>query len=116
MKTIPLTQGKVAIVDDEDYTWLMQWKWHSSYGYAMRRERTWSGKQKGIFMHRVVNKTPLGLETDHINRNKLDNRKENLQSVTHQENTCNKDFIQITHKSQMTRLKNKLVLTRSLIK
>lgn len=43
MKQIPLTQGQFALVDDEDYDWLMQWKWHAFQGptnktyYAAKR-------------------------------------------------------------------------------
>jgi hypothetical protein len=29
-KEIELTQGKVALVDDEDFEWLSQWKWQAS--------------------------------------------------------------------------------------
>lgn len=95
MKEIELTRGKVAIVDDDDYEYLRQYKWQfNSDGYAVRRQ--YYGKingkyvQKGIFMHRIVNKTPGGMQTDHINGNKLDNRKENLRSCTYSENARNK--------------------------
>ncbi len=74
---IPLTQGKFAIVDPEDYEWLMQWKWSFNTGYAVRGTRK-GGKQLKFRMHRVIAKTPNGFETDHINRNKLDNRRCNL--------------------------------------
>lgn len=40
-------------------------------------------------MHAVINKTPKGYDTDHINRNRLDNRRANLRTVTHQENLYN---------------------------
>ena len=61
-------------MDKEDFEWLSQWDWHiSSCGYARRQEN-----KKPIYMHRVVNKTPDGLLTDHINRDTLDNRKKNL--------------------------------------
>lgn len=90
MKEIPLTRGYVALVDDEDYNWLNQWKWCADgNGYATRSvggKRT----QKKLYMHRLVNKTPEGLQTDHINRNRCDNRKENLKAVTPKENQQNK--------------------------
>ena len=40
MKKIPLTQGKFATVDDDDYDFLSQWKWHFSKGYAARKPYT----------------------------------------------------------------------------
>lgn len=91
MKSIPLTHGKFAIVDDEDYEWLMQWKWQASEkGYATRTQWVGNGKQKRISMHRLINKTPDGLETDHINGNRLDNRKCNLRTCTNAENQQNR--------------------------
>lgn len=89
MKYIQLTKGKQAIVDDEDFEYLSQWKWHySEPGYALH----WD-KRKKVYMHRLVNKTSIGLQTDHINKNKLDNRKFNLRSVTHQGNSINRPLI-----------------------
>lgn len=88
MKKIPLTQGKFAIVDDEDYEKLASHKWMYANGYAIRQTRR--GKLKNIWMHRVVNNTPDGYITDHANRNKLDNRKANLRTATRQENNRNK--------------------------
>jgi hypothetical protein len=86
MKEIKLTQGKVAIVDDEDYERLVQHKWSlnksKGYLYAARRDRI---DEVSILlkMHRDI----LGLTykdeniVDHINRNGLDNRKDNLRLV-----------------------------------
>jgi len=91
---IPLTKGAVAIVDVEDFDYLNQFKWCFNAGYAMRRIPNPVPKTKPrqiwVLMHRVVNKTPVGLMTDHINGNILDNRKKNLRSSTHQQNHFNR--------------------------
>ena len=88
-KKIKLTKGRYAIVDDEDFEFLNQWKWWSDgQGYAVRDIGGRKNKQR-ILMHRVVNKTPDGLVADHINRNKLDNRKKNLRNVTQRVNSLN---------------------------
>lgn len=93
MKVIPLTQGKFAIVDNEDYYFLMQWKWTFDGSYAIRRQhlRTVKGKSVGkkIYMHRLLMETPAGLDTDHINRDRLDNRRRNLRVVSHAVNLQN---------------------------
>lgn len=83
-----LTQGKYAIVDNEYYEFLNQWKWHvTANGYAARKEYP---NRNTIRMHRMVNNTPIFLETDHINNHKLDNRKINLRSATKAENNINR--------------------------
>ena len=95
MKKIKLTFGQSALVDNEDFDWLNQWRWYcNAQGYAVRKPYVrGSGKknQKGlsIRMHILVNKTPEGMETDHVNRDRLDNRKCNLRSVTSSQNKFN---------------------------
>lgn len=92
MKKIPLTQGKFALVDDEDYAKISKFKWYlHSGGYAAT---SGIGKVDGkvrryIYMHRIVNQTFPGMDTDHINGNKLDNRKENLRSCNRSGNAKN---------------------------
>jgi hypothetical protein len=87
MKRIKLTQNKFALVDNEDYGYLSSWKWcfDKSTGYA-------KGYSNGcnIYMHRLVNKTPLGMSTDHINQNKLDNRRKNLRNADKRLNGINR--------------------------
>lgn len=46
-------------------------------------------KYKKIYLHKEINKTPPGMDTDHINRDKLDNRKKNLRSVSRSYNNTN---------------------------
>lgn len=88
MKLIPLTQGKFAKVDDEDFEWLSQWKWKYDHGYAMRQE---GGRfhRRNVYMHRRIMNTPEGMDTDHINCDKLDNRRKNLRVCEHFQNNAN---------------------------
>lgn len=83
-----------AIVDEEDYDMLVQMgSWYlSDTGYAVRRCFV-DGRSKTVRMHRVVNDTPDGLVTDHLNRNRLDNRKSNLRSTDQAANAKNRRSI-----------------------
>ena len=86
-KSIPLTQGKYALVDDDDYEWLNQWKWClGSRGYAVRSVHN---PHKTILMHREITLTPPGMDTDHINGIRVDNRKCNLRICTQTQNKLN---------------------------
>lgn len=94
MKLIPLTKGLHAIVDDEDYEALSAHRWNASPThlgtfYAARSEKKANGRYSTVLMHRVVNKTPRGLQTDHINGTTLDNRRSNLRTVTARQNAQN---------------------------
>lgn len=90
MKYIQLTQNKKTIVSDEDYNFLNQWRWSYHRGYVVRSEYVKDKRTpKFIYMHRLINNTLEGMDTDHINRNKLDNRRENLRSATSSENKMN---------------------------
>lgn len=88
-KEIPLTQGKVAIVDDCDYAELSKWKWYHACGYASRHILS-NGEAKTVYMHRVIAGTPDGMDTDHINRDTLDNRRCNLRVCTTRQNMMNR--------------------------
>lgn len=94
MKEIKLTRGFVALVDDEDFEELSKSKWcvqPSGYTfYAMTRKPAGKYKQKTIRMHRVVMKTPDGMDTDHIDGNGLNNQKSNLRICTRSQNQFNK--------------------------
>jgi len=96
MKHIPLTQGKYAIVDNEDYDWLMTWNWYAVISKSQIKD-SWrayasSGQQCHLAMHRLLMIYPPGLEIDHINHNSLDNQKHNLRITTHRGNLSNKRY------------------------
>lgn len=89
MKTINLTQGRFALVDDDDYDELSKNSWsYSNAGYAQRGYKV-RGKCKTVLMHRQLLKAPDGIEIDHINGNRLDNRRSNLRFATRGENSFN---------------------------
>ena len=94
-RKIPLSQGKFAIVDAEDYDRLNQFKWCAvKYGenYYANRNGGKLGKFRRTFivkMHREVLNDPPGMIVDHINHNGLDNRKTNLRIVTREQNLWN---------------------------
>ena len=95
VRKIRLTQGQVATVDADDYGRLNQHKWYALWSkntrsfYAARKSRGEEGARREIQMHRVVMNTPQHLQTDHINHDTLDNRRENLRNCTRAENQHN---------------------------
>lgn len=91
-RRIGLTRGKSVLVDSDDYQFLNQWNWCFSTGYAVRFEKGDGEKHRVILMHRVITGAPDGKFVDHINSNRLDNRKSNLRTCSPQENTWNKSF------------------------
>jgi hypothetical protein len=91
MKEINITKGKMVLVDDEDYDYLNQWKWFFNGDYAARNININNGKRKRktYFMHHAILQPPIGMDIDHINRNKLDNRRNNLRICTRSQNRIN---------------------------
>lgn len=101
-KYIPLTRGKMAIVDACDYEYLNQWKWcfcpsetTKSGGYAGRVDLS-SGKRVKVAMHRLVysRRSEIDISSlkdiDHKNREGLDNRFDNLRHATRSQNSANR--------------------------
>lgn len=88
-KEIPLTQGKVAIVDASDYDWLMQFKWHaqkkSDKWYAGRAQ----GRNISFLMHREILDAPQGWLVDHKDGNGLNNTRNNIRLCTYAQNNFN---------------------------
>jgi len=90
MREIALTQGKFALVDEDDFEWLNQWKWFCNMGYARRKAKTVNGGRQTIHMHREILRSPPKSSGDHINGNTLDNRKINLRESSVIENCRNR--------------------------
>lgn len=84
--TIPLTRGRVALVDDADYPTLSQFKWYcTSDSYAARTVR-----KKTIAMHRLITGAQPGQLVDHRDGNRLNNTRANLRLVTPGQNQHNR--------------------------
>lgn len=95
MKKIPLTQGKFALVDDEDFERVSKYKWcadrhdrgNVTRWYAQRRVRLKNGKTKTQRLHKFI---LLGVgEVDHRDCDGLNNRRRNLRPATRSQNNCN---------------------------
>jgi hypothetical protein len=91
---IKLTREKSATVDSEDFEWLSVHSWFAHCGYARRQASCRGGiPRRTIHMHREILKYHGydldGLEVDHIDRNKLNNRKRNLRVATRNQNVRN---------------------------
>jgi len=88
-KLIPLTQGKFAIVDADDYDWLNKYKWCAAkikHTYYATRKK----KHKMLSMHRLILDAPPNLLVDHINHNGLDNRRKKLRLCSNFQNLLNR--------------------------
>lgn len=100
-RTIPLTRGYVAIVDDDDYEWLSEFKWCSTISetgkvYAAMRDILGDPQaplRKGLVqMHRKLLGLRFGdgLLADHISGDTLDNRRRNIRVVNKSQNSMNR--------------------------
>ena len=101
MKTIRLTRGKVALVDDADYEWLSQWKWHAQRNRFLTLPDRWvavrftAGRKNPhpLYMHRELARRwgwPDSPQFDHKDRDALNNRQENLRPASASQNGMNR--------------------------
>lgn len=93
MKQIPLTKGRFAIVDDEDFERVNAVKWKlNNCGYAVRNLPRDGGPRGQEMLHRTVLGLAKGdpMQADHINGDTLDNRRSNLRVCTQKQNAQNR--------------------------
>lgn len=105
MKKIPLntvrrTSKRIAPnftqVDDEDYEFLMQWKWYAKYNrsgktfYAIRGVKNDKGNMSHVYMHKVIMKCKEGEFADHIDKCGWNNQKSNLRLCSRSENNTHR--------------------------
>jgi hypothetical protein len=92
-KEIPLTRGRVALVDDADYPALAQHKWSAHRGptgYEYAARGVWgNGRVHSVAMHRVILAPPPDCDVDHIDHNALNNQRANLRLCTASQNGAN---------------------------
>lgn len=93
MKEIKLTKNKISIIDDEDFDRVSKYKWHClANDYAARKfyyeKKDGKWVTKYIRLHQFV-LNEFNKEIDHINGNRLDNRKENLRFCDRTLNNAN---------------------------
>lgn len=88
MKKIKIDNDHIALVDDEDYRIVSNFHWFMNGGYP---KRTISKSKTLESMHHLIMgySLKIGVVIDHINGNKLDNRKCNLRFATIQQNSWN---------------------------
>ncbi len=93
MKKIPLTQDKFALVDDENFSELSQFKWFAweqcGTFYALRNIRVDDGKRMIIRMHREVLNCRPTEQIDHKDGNGLNNQRSNLRVASSSKNNQN---------------------------
>lgn len=94
MKEIPLTRGRVALVDDLDFGELNEHKWYamrhlSGTFYAKRSVPQVDGKRGSVLMHRQILGAQPGEDVDHRNSDGLDNQRANIRRCTRTQNNAN---------------------------
>lgn len=89
MKEIPLTQGRIALIDDEDYERVMRFRWR-----ARRDKKTWYAEtgpsDRSVFLHNFILGTAPGFEGEHRDSDGLNNRRGNLRIATRSQNCMNR--------------------------
>lgn len=85
-----MNKGYISLIDDEDIENVNKFKWTYAHGYALSSYRKSLNVRGFIYLHRLIMKPPKDKVIDHINGNRLDNRKSNLRICTNRQNLMNR--------------------------
>lgn len=105
MQRLQINQNQFVLLDDDDFEKFSKWSWQvNNSGYVRRtlKRRMFKLPQTTIYLHRVMMEPPKGMVVDHINGDKLDNRRQNLRVVTQQQNQWNRHKTNRNNKSGYT--------------
>jgi hypothetical protein len=93
MIKIPLSQGKYAVIDDNDYQLVSKHKWYTKnctrIFYARTNLHIGRNRRSILYMHRLIMDAPKEMQVDHIDNDGLNNQRKNLRICTVAENTRN---------------------------
>jgi len=90
MTTVPLKDGRVFFIDDEDANRVLKLKWHvNKNGYVMHKKRNCKHIET-VYLHRFVLNLPAGVKVDHRDHNTFNNQKFNLRPATASSNGANR--------------------------
>lgn len=92
---VPLTKGKVAIIDAEDADRVLAYKWsacapRNGIFYAQARVDSGPGPRTHAYLHRFIMQPPPRMQVDHVNGNTLDCRRANMRIASASENCRNR--------------------------
>ncbi|MGL5440823.1 MAG: HNH endonuclease [Filifactoraceae bacterium] len=90
VKELILASGEIALIDSEDYDLVAKYKWYMHKGGYAARSIKKNNRTITVFLHRRLVKASSKYVVDHINGDRLDNRKANLRIVTAQQNAFNR--------------------------
>jgi hypothetical protein len=83
--------GRFALVDDADLSLVSGYRWYLlPSGYAHAKPYLGNYRKGSVYMHRLILQPPAGMDTDHRNHDRLDNRRQNLRMATRSQNLANR--------------------------
>ena len=93
--SMPLTQGKSTLVDLDCLHFFEEHKWRAHRGprgnwYVRSQGPRKNGRAPDLYLHKMITEVPKGMFIDHKNGDGLDNRRDNLRTVTHSQNMMNR--------------------------